>query len=449
MITSTQNSALMDIYEDYQNHLNIVPANPGVKYLATFNGNKGRPIHRWFPFKEGFSADLFDWLHDRFLPKVEMIRLLDPFCGVGTSMLSAQLSLPCASLECVGVERNPFIHFVADTKLGWPYYKPEVLRDIMAELLKPLAANYTHIPVPALTTLNNPMAFNAEVLQTMLRYRIVILNKFRQYKEVNLFLLAWSACVEKVSGTRKDGRALRFVQREIAPSDVPQILLRQMDLIFADLVYMENLAPDRTRCQVFNGDSRQLSSFLPNGYFNVVVYSPPYLNNIDYSEVYKMELWLNEFIQDSESFRNLRRSTFRSHPSIRFSDPSVTDNLDQRSPLRAFRDVILSSIAASNKTNTTRLLIKGYVDDLYIAMSEQYKVTTPAAVVVCVIGNSMHGHKDSLLLVATDLLVAKVAEEVGFKIDTIQVTRQLRRRDGSLQNSSSFLRESIVVLRKG
>ncbi len=89
--------------------------------LVVPNGNAGEPFHRWFHLKEAFSAKLLgrvvkdDGLADR-----ERLVLLDPFSGGATTLLSGLLGSPgwSGSVAGVGVERNPFLRFVAATKLA-------------------------------------------------------------------------------------------------------------------------------------------------------------------------------------------------------------------------------------------------------------------------------------------------------------------------------------------
>src|ERR1700730_17866598 len=62
--------------------------------LLRFDANLNAPVHRWFKFKESFSLGLVPRLLHEYLPKsATSIRFLDPFCGVATSLLSAEDAL--------------------------------------------------------------------------------------------------------------------------------------------------------------------------------------------------------------------------------------------------------------------------------------------------------------------------------------------------------------------
>src|ERR1044072_6641738 len=92
--------------------------------LVSPHFNETSPIHRWFRFKESFSAALVKRVvRDAAASLGPNLRLLDPYCGVGTSLLASQ-KLQDIRVAATGIEYDPFIHFVAHTKCGWPLISP-------------------------------------------------------------------------------------------------------------------------------------------------------------------------------------------------------------------------------------------------------------------------------------------------------------------------------------
>ena len=58
-------------------------------YSTTFQRNSNSPIHRWFPYKEGFSQSFVERVFSKF--KVNKYsRILDPFAGSGTILVEAR-----------------------------------------------------------------------------------------------------------------------------------------------------------------------------------------------------------------------------------------------------------------------------------------------------------------------------------------------------------------------
>jgi len=81
---------------------------------STFVDNMRLPIHRWFRYSAGFSAE---WVKKvvRDFKRNNSITLFDPFVGSGTTVLAGE---ECG-IESFGIEAHPFIVRVAKAKLLW------------------------------------------------------------------------------------------------------------------------------------------------------------------------------------------------------------------------------------------------------------------------------------------------------------------------------------------
>src|SRR5437016_1885311 len=100
--------------------LPVEPQENGVAKLnggfadSAFRDNKQRPIHRWVPWIAGFSAEFVRDIFARYLPPNQPGRpvVLDPFCGVGTTLVEAMRS----GYDAVGYEINPYPALAAKAK---------------------------------------------------------------------------------------------------------------------------------------------------------------------------------------------------------------------------------------------------------------------------------------------------------------------------------------------
>jgi len=61
-----------------------------MRQLVTYVPNKTVPIHRWFSYKEGFSAALVDAFLREFGAQAGKSRVFDPFVGCGTTVIAAK-----------------------------------------------------------------------------------------------------------------------------------------------------------------------------------------------------------------------------------------------------------------------------------------------------------------------------------------------------------------------
>jgi hypothetical protein len=80
----------------------------------SFAKNKNLPLHRWVPWVAGFSGDFVQDCINTYLPKANKNScVLDPFSGVGTTLVEAYL----AGLNVTGFEINPYAALAIKTKL--------------------------------------------------------------------------------------------------------------------------------------------------------------------------------------------------------------------------------------------------------------------------------------------------------------------------------------------
>lgn len=82
---------------------------------GAFTDNMKLPIHRWFRYSAGFSAEWVGKLIAERRNAGTSNFVFDPFAGSGTTLLAAQQ----ANVASAGAERHPFIHRVARAKLSW------------------------------------------------------------------------------------------------------------------------------------------------------------------------------------------------------------------------------------------------------------------------------------------------------------------------------------------
>lgn len=171
---------LPDLYHAYEKTITVCPAPADKSYrtLVTFDDSKAQPVHRWYTFKEGYSPRLLNALQSKgIIPRNAKLRLLDPFCGVGTTLLASQFVEQNTGIaSAIGVERNPAIGFIANAKLRWEDYRPTSVSALLSKLKKAYRRRKADYPIPDLSTLttthkSGKRAFEPAALQQLLFYR--------------------------------------------------------------------------------------------------------------------------------------------------------------------------------------------------------------------------------------------------------------------------------------
>jgi hypothetical protein len=414
---------------------------PGFERLVVPGANERLPVHRWFRFKEGFSADLLKTLLESLeLSGRKSLRILDPFCGVGTTLLSAQELSKSIAITALGIERNPFIHSVAQTKVRWPEMNPDTIMEIGKKILK--ASRSSVVEIPRLSSLTTGRCMSRHLAGRLLSVRDAVRSDGVSANH-DALILGLASSVEQLSKIRKDGRALRIVTKSRQTAN--DVLLDRWREIASDVRFMQQTVPNAPIPTVILGDGRSIADHeVGESSIDLILTSPPYPNNIDYSEVYKLELWLLGFVNDQKEFLQLRRSTFRSHPTILL--PQLPDDFSALIAKGTLRDVlgpILRRTQSSSERYRHRVIL-GYALDLWMTLRQQFRCLRRNGVAVFVVGNSLHGGKHLPYVIPTDLLVSILGCAVGFEVDRVAIARNFRRR----LSGNHFLRESVVVLRK-
>jgi hypothetical protein len=297
------------------------------------------------------------------------------------------------------------------------------------------------VKMPLLTTLHRPEIYSRYRLEKLLEFREKIRLVTKGLPEQAPLLVGYASSLEELGGFRKDGRALR-----ITPKKIPRIkdaLADQWQRIKEDLEHLQQRRKRSLSAKILLGDGRDSSRhLLAHEAFDLIFYSPPYLNNIDYTEVYKVELWMLGFVSSYAEFKAQRLKTFRSHPSVRFPEIYAYPQDSRTQAFQECLDHVMESIPEDKDANWRRRLVRSYFDDCYRMLIDQHNLIKRGGKIVCTVGNSLHGGQSGKVLIATDLLIALLAENIGLEVDRIIVARHLKRRD----KDNHFLRESVIIM---
>jgi hypothetical protein len=431
---------LLQLYREIQKDIQIIHDNK-FSDLVHPSSTQQAPVHNWYHFKEGFSHNLLNNIIDHTKIQGE-IKIFDPFCGSGTTLLSALISLKREDINVVsglGIEVNPFIHFVAETKVNFHQLKMDRISGFVNYISsKNFQSNNYKLVIPELTTIKK--AYTPNTLSQLIYLKDSIKNYFHESEyEYKFCLLAFASILEKVSCMRKSGRALKIV-KEHQDYDVKPIFLEKLIQMINDVLKQKNNIK-MFDLKVKNEDIRDFSCGNEASKYNLVVFSPPYLNHFDYTEVYKIELWMLDFISNYNEFRLLRYKTLRSHPSVKFEDTHLYSNFGSS----AIKNIVDSLITAEKKEPFYKT-IRDYIDDMYKTLIRISSLTPIGSTIACVVANSLFGSKsrNNLTPVATDLLITEIARDLNFEVVEIVVARQLTRRGLAFP----YGRESIIYLKK-
>lgn len=404
-------------------------------------GNADQPFHGWFHFKEAFSHELLGRvLKDLQLDGSRHLAVFEPFAGAGTTAIALGLLANASELGTAsysGYEANSFLHLLSSTKLRAMQEQADTVVEVAQAVAAAAAASEDHIVGPALSTFGE-MFFDGVTLQKLLRLRNALESSSASSLVKDVLRVCLAGTVEPASSLRKDGRALRRTAgpRTTDPAawfvDRASRVARDVAAVGASVSGAVTLGDIRV-CPVGGPADIDLSLF-----------SPPYPNNIDYTEVYKLEAWFLELIKNGDDFRAHRTASLRSHGSLRWADDYAFRSTSDAGEVEILVDPILKAIPPGRYESARRQLILGYADDMLTTLRIVEARLRPGGRMVCIVGNSLHGSGNETLLVAADLLIARLSEIVGLRVDRLEVARVPTRR----RYPSRFLRETVIFASK-
>jgi DNA methylase len=352
---------------------------------STFVPNMRLPVHRWFRFSAGFSAD---WVESvvSCARADGPVRVLDPFAGSGTTLIAAE----GAGAESVGIEAHPFVARVARAKLA-SRTDPERFR-CLAQRVRSRAVECEG-SVEGYPDLIR-RCFPETTLASLDALRRALDAESDGSSASELVWLALASILRTVSpaGTAQWQYILPNKHKRAVPNPLPAFE-SACGAFYADM--LARRLDGSPYAALIEGDARTCAG-LDSGYATLVLTSPPYPNNYDYADATRLEM---SFFREIRGWGDLREAVRRflvrscsQHVPERSIDLAETMSAPELEPIREELVQICSALAQIRKTRggkkTYHLMIAAYFRDLALSWRALRRVTAHPCRVCFVIGDS-------------------------------------------------------------
>ena len=426
----------LDFYENIEKSFKVFhPNENSATYTSELNFSleKDTSTQRWYRYKEGFSANLVKKLIKRY-DNWGQGKIFDPFLGSGTTILASNE----LGYDGIGCEVNPFSAFLAKCKLEH-YTNEDVIEFekaceyIFTNLLKPVKYE-----LPKLSFADKIFNKDIEVLYFAIKN---LISKASQNEKVkDLLKLALLSMIDEFARYKKAGNGLKFkVESKLKNQTAERFVLefkKKCAIVKQDISEIRAKGVNN----IIVGSCLNVQNTLEDNSINGAIFSPPYANCFDYTEIYKLELWLGDFVKSYDDVKALKKGSLCSHLS---SD--LKESFSKESS-------ILKIIVDELKTKKTwdkkiPIMVDSYFQDMFALIRILQKKIKKDGFCCIVVGNSAY----SGVVVPTDLVLADYAEKNGFKVEEIIVDRYIitsSQQYEMTKDKGKFIRESVVCLRK-
>lgn len=391
------------------------------------------PFQSWKSFKESFAPELIDEAVRE--SPIAVRRLIDPFGGSGTSALAAQFM----GIEPITAEVNPYLADLIESKLF--RYDRSALRVDFDLLLRDLEQNDDPSERFLPPTFVEPgvkgrWLYSKHIARTI--FQIVdaadrLPLEHARFFKVILSGIMLNFCNARVSGKgrryRRNWEGLVFSRTELLAT-----FAARAESALGELSQYGERACGTYVLHV--GDSRVLQ--FEHKSAELAVFSPPYPNSFDYTDVYNIELWMLGYLSGWSDNRALRLRTLSSHVQV----PRNFEKLSNASPTL---DLVLNRLEeVRSQLWDERLpdMVAGYFSDLDAVIRSTNTALAPGGRVWMVVGDSRYAD--------VTIPVAEVLSELtaGQGLRTIESRPFRSMRASPQQGGQPQLAETLLVLEK-
>jgi DNA modification methylase len=426
---------------------------------GTFRDSLRAPIHKWFTYPAGFSYKAVEASFAMHGVKHGQL-VYDPFMGTATTNLVAKTF----GINSYGVEAHPFVFRIARTKMYWDVIQSSLAKTLeKIELSVNIRRNHNNGNFGMRLKKSFPelilKCYEENILGDLFFIREAIANT-KTTPAINDILYVGLAALLREVSSAATGWPYIAPKKKKTTSLNKNALVEFSRIILSmgqdiETVRSEASPYSEGSChKLFNADSRYTQKLIPSHSVDHVFTSPPYLNNFDYADRTRLELY---FFGEAKTWgdisNNIRTKLITSATTqISRNDPKyiLSKDIQKKAPI-----VYVALTKAINELGKVRLvkggkksydhLVSGYFNDMFLVIGEVFRVLKSGKTAVFILGDSApYG-----VHIPTEELLGKIGCAHGFKRYT---TQQLRTRGdkwrGNTQRHHVALRESILTLYK-
>jgi len=403
--------------------------------------NKVKPedsaAHNWYRFVLSYPPHLVRDYLEKFGANGANV-VLDPFCGTGTTIVESKKN----GLTAIGIEPNPVPHFASTTKTQWGIDAGkffEHAQSIAAIYSKRIKESERQLLDPEKEKLLLKNSISPEPLHKFLILQQIIREQEKTpYFDYELLALA-KALVFSISNLHFGPEVgVRNIKQD---ADVIGSWFKEITIMRDDIQELSHLNHPFTT--IHRADARSLNHLLSPNSIDIVITSPPYPNEKDYTRTTRLESVLLGFINNKEGLREIKRSLVRSNTRgiyvIDNDDNWVRDNVEiNRIAFEIEKrriDLGKTSGFERNYARVTKLYFGGMVRHL----AELRSKLKPGAMLAYVVGDQASYLQ---VMIRTGQILADIAESLGYEVVSIDL---FRTRIATATREQ--LREEILVLR--
>ena len=414
-----------------------------------------RAVHEWYRFVLSFPPHLVQTYLQRF-GAGSGDTVLDPFCGTGTTLVECKKS----GIPSVGLESNPMARFASGVKIDWSVgsdrlrqYAAAVGSSTRSALARQGIGEWNDLPLftatgePPCPLRDLPDAQSKLLLKNSisplpLHKTLVLLGAIDRHggqREQQYGRLALANALVNHAGNLKFGPEVGVGQVR-HDARVVDVWTEIMHTMAGDVEAHKERSG--VAAEVIEADAREAGQVLAPESVSVVVTSPPYPNEKDYTRTTRLESVILGFICNRQELRALKRNLIRSNTRGVYRSDDDHHEVAGHGEIQRLADAIEKRRLELGKTSgfermyarVTRL----YFGGMRRHLASLRPALRPGAKLAYVVGDQASYLR---VMIRTGQLLAEIADSLGYVVTGIDL---FRTRPSTVTGEQ--LREEVVLL---
>lgn len=263
---------------------------------GTFKDSMKAPIHSWFAYPAGFSYKAVrSSFHQYKITQGNII--YDPFMGSGTTNIVAQEM----GINSYGVEAHPFVFEIAKTKMNWSIEHHKLLDALKSienqfyAVKSSIKNSQKYIEEQQMPELVLKCYETKTLLDLLIIRNIIIFSQFSQEVK-SFFRTALTFVLRQVSSAATGWPYIAPNKKKLNSLNKKSLdeFIRTVYKMLDDIkLTIKKYSSNRSQCwfKLYNQSSNNTSNIIPSESIDHIFTSPPYLNNFDYADRTRLELY--------------------------------------------------------------------------------------------------------------------------------------------------------------
>lgn len=362
--------------------------------------------HKIHKYPAKFIPQIPSWAINRHL-NGKRERILDPFCGSGTTLVEAIL----AGKESYGIDIDPLARMISRVKTT--PIDPEILSETVERLVQQIK-NETSDPefVPELATLSH--WFTADAIHKL----GIIRDKIEHYRDnasiYEFLVVTFSSIIRRVSNADNQSQKTYVSHTNPKhPEDAYKLFFKHLETYKERIISLTQKLPNEHSSQVLEDclDARNFADYWKKNSSNPVdlaITSPPYIKSVNYIYTHMAEyFWIGDlFGLQTQKLQNKWDKKY-------IGTKRVYIHQYENKPKTQYEGINEYIDKVYSKNPKHGFILGKYFLDMEKNIQQMYKVLKDQGHYVIVIGNS---NVSGFQIPSSEFLI-EIAEKNGFYCD--------------------------------